>query len=177
MQIAWQNGLTDLAMPFMIQFMKDYVGKVDTLMADRKENMEARKVSWLASHYYFQWPKHVILLFCGFICCVQQCRPAMVSPRLLQTDLKKGVRAFASMGLVMNWPHDLQDADSKQKEQQAQSNAYLNLMPLALPAPPVAGDQGFGGAPSYGGAQGFGGSGGFGGSQSYGGPQAGYGQF
>ena len=44
MQVAWQNGLTDLAMPFMIQFMKDYVGKVDTLMADRKENMEARKV-------------------------------------------------------------------------------------------------------------------------------------
>lgn len=44
-QVAWQNGLTDLAMPFMIQFMKDYVGKVDTLMADRKENLEARKVS------------------------------------------------------------------------------------------------------------------------------------
>ena len=76
-------------------------------------------------------------------------------------------------------PHGVQDADSKQKEQQAQSNAYLNLMPLALPAPPVAGDQGFGGAPAYGGAQGlgFGGSGGFGGSQSYGGQQAGYGQF
>ena len=48
MQIAWQNGLTDLAMPFMIQFMKDYVGKVDTLMADRKENMEARKVGLLS---------------------------------------------------------------------------------------------------------------------------------
>lgn len=47
MQIAWQNGLTDLAMPFMIQFMKDYVGKVDTLMADRKENTEARKVGLL----------------------------------------------------------------------------------------------------------------------------------
>jgi len=44
-QVAWQNGLMDLAMPFMIQFMKDYVGKVDTLMADRKDNMEARKVS------------------------------------------------------------------------------------------------------------------------------------
>ena len=44
LQVAWQNGLTDLAMPFMIQFMKDYVGKVDTLMADRKDNMEARKV-------------------------------------------------------------------------------------------------------------------------------------
>ena len=44
LQVAWQNGLTDLAMPFMIQFMKDYVGKVDTLMADRKENIEARKV-------------------------------------------------------------------------------------------------------------------------------------
>ena len=76
-------------------------------------------------------------------------------------------------------PCGVQDADSQQKEQQAQSNAYLNLMPLALPAPPVAGDQGFGGAPAYGGAQGlgFGGSGGFGGSQSYGGQQAGYGQF
>ena len=36
--------MIDLAMPFMIQFMKDYVGKVDTLMADRKDNMEARKV-------------------------------------------------------------------------------------------------------------------------------------
>ena len=48
MQIAWQNGLTDLAMPFMIQFMKDYVGKVDTLMADRKDNMEARKVGLLS---------------------------------------------------------------------------------------------------------------------------------
>ena len=35
----------DLAMPFMIQFMKDYVGKVDTLMADRKDNMEERKVT------------------------------------------------------------------------------------------------------------------------------------
>lgn len=44
MQVAWQNGLIDLAMPFMIQFMKDYVGKVDMLMADRKDNMEARKV-------------------------------------------------------------------------------------------------------------------------------------
>lgn len=47
-QVAWQNGLTDLAMPFMIQFMKDYVGKVDTLMADRKDNMEARKVGLLS---------------------------------------------------------------------------------------------------------------------------------
>ena len=44
-QVAWQNGLMDLAMPFMIQFMKDYVGKVDTLMADRKDNMEAHKVN------------------------------------------------------------------------------------------------------------------------------------
>ena len=44
-QVAWQNGLMDLAMPFMIQFMKDYVGKVDTLMADRKDNMEERKVT------------------------------------------------------------------------------------------------------------------------------------
>ncbi|DBA67143.1 hypothetical protein WJX79_007694 [Trebouxia sp. C0005] len=112
MEVAWQNGLMDLAMPFMIQFMKDYVGKVDTLMADRKDNMEARK-----------------------------------------------------------------ESESKQKEQQAQSNAYLNLMPLALPAPPVAGDSGFGGAPVYGGAGGFGNGGSFGGAPAYGGQQGGYGQF
>ena len=34
-------------------------------------------------------------------------------------------------------------------EQEAQSNAYLQLMPLALPAPPLAGGApGFGGAPA-----------------------------
>ena len=90
-------------------------------------------------------------------------------PSLLQKQTRRLLIIF----------HGVQDADSQQKEQQAQSNAYLNLMPLALPAPPVAGDQGFGGAPAYGGAQGlgYGGSGGFGGSQSYGGQQGGYGQF
>lgn len=115
----------------------------------------------------------------GMTCCVQQCGPARMSVRSLPSDDGPLSLPVANMGgaSCMNHPHALQDADSKQKEQQAQSNAYLNLMPLALPAPPVAGDQGFGGAPSYGGAQAFGGSGGFGGSQSYGGQQGGYGQF
>ena len=31
------NGLTDLAMPFMIQTLRDYAGKVESLMAARKE--------------------------------------------------------------------------------------------------------------------------------------------
>lgn len=31
------NGLTDLAMPYMIQTLRDYAGKVDALMAARKE--------------------------------------------------------------------------------------------------------------------------------------------
>ena len=67
-------------MPFMIQFMKDYVGKVDTLMADRKENMEARKVScWLSL------PFNVIWLYVVLTCCVLQCIPKLVSVRLLHT--------------------------------------------------------------------------------------------
>ena len=49
-------------------------------------------------------------------------------------------------------------------------------MPLALPAPPVAGDGGFGGAQAYGGSQGFGG-GAFGGAPAYGQQGGGYGQF
>ena len=60
MQVAWQNGLIDLAMPFMIQFMKDYVGKVDMLMADRKDNMEARKVR--LTGYYFLDADALVLL-------------------------------------------------------------------------------------------------------------------
>lgn len=65
----------------------------------------------------------------------------------------------------------LQTEESKQKEQQAQSNAYLSLMPLGLPAPPVAGDTngGFGGATGgYGAPAGFGSGANFGGAAAYG---------
>jgi len=82
-QVAWQNGLMDLAMPFMIQFMKDYVGKVDTLMADRKDNMEAHKVSVckfmrramdiadsLAAATETSWPAKPTCLFCFAMLCL-----------------------------------------------------------------------------------------------------------
>ena len=178
MQIAWQNGLTDLAMPFMIQFMKDYVGKVDTLMADRKDNMEARKVGLLSRPLLRRRKAKGLQAYLGTSRTEieQQCHCCTIRP---PEAFLAFCKPFANAKTCINHAHGVQDADSKQKEQQAQSNAYLNLMPLALPAPPVAGDQGFGGAPAYGGAQGlgFGGSGGFGGSQSYGGQQAGYGQF
>jgi clathrin heavy chain len=41
MEIAWTNGLTEMAMPYMIQTLKDYSSKVDLLMAERKEAQEA----------------------------------------------------------------------------------------------------------------------------------------
>lgn len=48
--------------------------------------------------------------------------------------------------------------EAAKKQQEAQSNAYLSLMPLALPAPPLPGGGGNGGS-----ADGFGGqSGGYG---------------
>lgn len=84
------NGLMDFVFPYLIQFLKEYTGKVDLLYTERKERQSAAV-----------------------------------------------------------------DEESAKKQQEAQSNAYLQLMPLALPAPPVAGGAagGFGGAPGgFGGA-------------------------
>lgn len=84
------NGLMDFVFPYLIQFLKEYTGKVDLLYTERKERQSAAV-----------------------------------------------------------------DEESAKKQQEAQSNAYLQLMPLALPAPPVAGGTGggFGGAPGgFGGA-------------------------
>jgi clathrin heavy chain len=89
-QVAWMNGLMDFVFPYLIQFLKEYTGKVDLLYTERKERQSAAV-----------------------------------------------------------------DEESAKKQQEAQSNAYLQLMPLALPAPPVAGGAagGFGGAPGgFGGA-------------------------
>ena len=43
--MAWANGLIDLAMPYMIQTMRDYVGRVDILMQERKDSREDKKAS------------------------------------------------------------------------------------------------------------------------------------
>jgi clathrin heavy chain len=102
-QVAWMNGLMDFVFPYLIQFLREYTGKVDTLYMERKERQTAAV-----------------------------------------------------------------DEESAKKQQEAQSNAYLQLMPLALPAPPVAGAQAgsqtFGGGAFGGGAAPFGGGapGGFG---------------
>ena len=65
------NGLMDFVFPYLIQFLKEYTGKVDALWKERKERQEAAV-----------------------------------------------------------------DEESAKKQQEAQTNAYLQLMPLALPAPP-----------------------------------------
>lgn len=31
LEVAWTHGLTDFVMPYMIQYLKDYTGKVGTL--------------------------------------------------------------------------------------------------------------------------------------------------
>ncbi|KAI8476142.1 MAG: vesicle coat protein clathrin, heavy chain [Monoraphidium minutum] len=43
MEVAWMNKLQDYAMPYMIQVVKEYTGKVDLLMGERKEAKEAEK--------------------------------------------------------------------------------------------------------------------------------------
>lgn len=67
------NGLTDLAMPYMIQVMREYHSKVDLLMTQRRDAEEQAR----------------------------------------------------------------QDEQAA-REQEATRNAYQQLLPLALPAPPVA---------------------------------------
>ncbi len=42
--MAWTNGLTDMVMPYMIQFLRDYTSKVDMLLHERKE-AQVRKAS------------------------------------------------------------------------------------------------------------------------------------
>jgi clathrin heavy chain len=37
MEVSWRNGFGDIAMPFMVQFMAEYVGKVDALEREIKE--------------------------------------------------------------------------------------------------------------------------------------------
>eukprot|EP00878_Enallax_costatus_P009783 GHUV01010216.1.p1 GENE.GHUV01010216.1~~GHUV01010216.1.p1 ORF type:complete len:693 (+),score=274.84 GHUV01010216.1:1211-3289(+) len=41
LEVAWMNKLMDYAMPYMIQAVKEYSGKVDLLMSERKEAKEA----------------------------------------------------------------------------------------------------------------------------------------
>lgn len=43
MEVAWTNGLMDSLMPFLIQTLRDYTSKVDTLMNERREAQEAQK--------------------------------------------------------------------------------------------------------------------------------------
>lgn len=40
--MAWTNKLTDQVMPFMIQWLKDYSSKVDLLILERKEALQAK---------------------------------------------------------------------------------------------------------------------------------------
>ncbi|KIY97205.1 hypothetical protein MNEG_10758 [Monoraphidium neglectum] len=42
-EVAWMNKLGDFAMPYMVQVIKEYTGKVDLLMSERKEAKEAEK--------------------------------------------------------------------------------------------------------------------------------------
>lgn len=97
LELAWSNGLTDFAMPYMIQAIKEYVGKVDELLAERKDKEDAKE-----------------------------------------------------------------QAVKEQQQQEAARNAYATLMPLALPAPPVAPSNDMGGFQSaapggmYGGGAGYG---------------------
>mmetsp|Transcript_17321 Transcript_17321/g.52085 ORF Transcript_17321/g.52085 Transcript_17321/m.52085 type:complete len:1674 (-) Transcript_17321:219-5240(-) len=42
LELAWTHGLTDFAMPYLIQTVKEYTGKVDDLLAARKDNEAAK---------------------------------------------------------------------------------------------------------------------------------------
>ena len=41
-ELAWMHGLLDFAAPYLIQFIRDYAGKVDQLVADKKDRNEEK---------------------------------------------------------------------------------------------------------------------------------------
>ncbi|CAM6119092.1 unnamed protein product [Calypogeia fissa] len=87
LELAWFNGIIDFAVPYVLQFMREYTGKVDELIKDRE---------------------------------------------LAQLEVKK--------------------KEKDEKDVIAQTNMYAQLLPLALPAPPMPGmgggyDPGYGGMP------------------------------
>ena len=41
-QVAWLHGLMDFVFPYLVQFLKEYTGKVDLLMEDRRELVAQR---------------------------------------------------------------------------------------------------------------------------------------
>lgn len=43
LELSWMNGLADYSMPYMIQMLKEYVGKVDLLMSERKEQQKEKE--------------------------------------------------------------------------------------------------------------------------------------
>eukprot|EP00958_Prasinococcus_capsulatus_P003761 scaffold346_cov387-Prasinococcus_capsulatus_cf.AAC.4 len=88
MELAWMNGMTEYAMPYMIQFMREYSGKVDKLIEEKNEAKDAKAA---------------------------------------------------------------EDAQAAAAEQQ--QNMYAQLLPPALPAPGMGGEQAYAGMGGYPGMQ------------------------
>merc|ERR1712224_548047 len=41
LELAWRNGIIDYAVPFFVQFIREYVGRVDTLWDERAKAKQA----------------------------------------------------------------------------------------------------------------------------------------
>jgi clathrin heavy chain len=85
-ELAWMHGMMDFAVPYLLQFLREYSTKVDDLIKDKLEATEEKK-----------------------------------------------------------------SKEQQEKDVVAESNMYAQLLPLALPAPPVAGMSGMPGMPGMGG--------------------------
>ncbi|KAG9142165.1 hypothetical protein Leryth_007608 [Lithospermum erythrorhizon] len=80
LELAWMNNMIDFAFPYLLQFIREYTGKVDELIKDKIEALNEAKAK-----------------------------------------------------------------ESEEKDVMKQQNMYAQLLPLALPAPPMPGMQGMGG--------------------------------
>lgn len=68
LEVAWANGLMDTVMPYMVQFLRDYSGRVDTLWKERAEALKAskegeaeRKAAEQAANAYLQLNSYLAL--------------------------------------------------------------------------------------------------------------------
>merc|ERR1712048_612404 len=89
LELAWMNGMTDHVMPYMIQTMRDFSSKIDTLMAEKEERAKETKDSAEADKATMQ--QHNAY--------AQMLPPALPSPAMMQQGQYNGGGMYGGQGI------------------------------------------------------------------------------
>ncbi|PPR96846.1 hypothetical protein GOBAR_AA23821 [Gossypium barbadense] len=115
LELAWIHNMIDFAFPYLLQFIREYTGKVDELIKDKSEaQKEVKAKEQEEKEVIAQQGKKECFASCLFVC----------------YDLLR-----ADVVLELAWIHNMIDFAFPYLLQ----NMYAQLLPLALPAPPMPG--------------------------------------